>query len=287
MSAFIQNTPEWEEMRKDHIGGSDAPIIAGVSPWKTPYRLWQEKLDLIEQEEQTFVQAEGHRKEPIALEALEKETGLCLQPRVVFHPEISWMMASLDGVDIGGKVIAEIKCAGKKDHEEALNGQVPEKYIPQLQHAMEVCQVEQMIYFSYNEEKPVILEVYRDEKYIKKLLTLEKEFYACMQELKAPPLSDRDYISVETPERTELALKWMALKTSLNALEKEEKELRNALISTSCNRNSIGAGIKITRSLRKGSVDYAKIPELRGINLEQYRKKPMEVWTLTPCREKD
>jgi hypothetical protein len=31
------------------------------------------------------------------------------------------------------------------------------------------------------------------------------------------------------------------------------------------------------RSLRRGSIDYSRIPELRGVDLEPYRKKPVEV----------
>ena len=33
--------------RRTFIGGSDAPVILGVSKWKTPFRLWQEKVGLI------------------------------------------------------------------------------------------------------------------------------------------------------------------------------------------------------------------------------------------------
>lgn len=285
MSALIQNTAEWLENRKAHIGASDAPIIAGVSPWKTPYQLWQEKLDIIEKKEANFAQREGHRKEPLALEALEKETGLCLQPQVVFHPEIKWMMASLDAVDIGGKIIAEIKCPGIKDHEEALNGKVPEKYFPQLQHQMEVFKVSTMIYFSFHEGKGKILEVKRDERYIKNLINQEKEFFLCLQELKAPPMTDRDFLSVNSVERSKLALRWKEVTTLMNALEQEEKTLREALISTSKNQNSIGGGVRISRYLRKGSIDYGKIPQLKEVNLEVYRKSPIECWKITPEQE--
>jgi len=35
---------EDEMERKGFIGGSDAPIILGLSPWKSPYQLWLEKI---------------------------------------------------------------------------------------------------------------------------------------------------------------------------------------------------------------------------------------------------
>jgi putative phage-type endonuclease len=39
-----QGSPEWHALRRQGIGGSDAPIIAGLSPWKSRYELWLEKV---------------------------------------------------------------------------------------------------------------------------------------------------------------------------------------------------------------------------------------------------
>ncbi len=36
-------TPEQLEARKQGIGGSDAPVVAGLSPWKSPLTLYYEK----------------------------------------------------------------------------------------------------------------------------------------------------------------------------------------------------------------------------------------------------
>ncbi len=47
-SQLIQNTPEWHAFRRKRIGASDAPVIMGISPWKTPYQLWIEKTSGIE-----------------------------------------------------------------------------------------------------------------------------------------------------------------------------------------------------------------------------------------------
>src|SRR5271170_7079883 len=142
---LVQNTPEWEEMRKTKVGASDAPVIMEVSPYKTPYQLWQEKLSLATSK-QNYAMQRGHEMEPMARAAFEELTGLMVTPMVKFHPLHAWMMASLDGVDVSGQNIAEIKCAGKEDHEIALSGQIPEKYFPQLQHQLEVCQLEMAYY---------------------------------------------------------------------------------------------------------------------------------------------
>jgi len=42
-------------------------------------------------------------------------------------------------------------------------------------------------------------------------------------------------------------------------------------------RRTYGSGIEVLKSLRKGAVDYSRVPELRGVNLESFRKPPVEV----------
>jgi putative phage-type endonuclease len=278
MQPLMQNTAEWEEVRKDKIGASDAPIIMGVSPWKTPYGLWQKKLGLAAADQETFAQAEGKRKEPLARAALEQETGLLFAPSVRFHPTITWMMASLDAVDIENNFIAEIKCPGFEDHSAALQGKVPDKYFPQLQHQIEVAGVEFSYYFSFNGKQGALLKVYRDDDYIEKLVSKEKEFWECLQELQPPPLAERDYQKMESSEWLDLSCEWKNVHHQLKALEQKEEKLRKQLISLSGHRNAEGNGIKVTRSLRKGAIDYATIPQLQEIDLEQYRKRPVEIW---------
>jgi hypothetical protein len=39
-------------------------------------------------------------------------------------------------------------------------------------------------------------------------------------------------------------------------------------------------GLSLTRGERVGSVDYGKIPELKGVDLERYRKSPVKVLTI-------
>src|SRR5438445_8712067 len=58
----------------------------------------------------------GHALEETARLELEKITGHFFLPQVKFHNSISYMMASLDGIDPEGKYIAEIKCPNREDH---------------------------------------------------------------------------------------------------------------------------------------------------------------------------
>lgn len=276
-----QNTPEWLEMRKNYVGASDAPAIMGVSPWATPYQKWEEKLGLNDKEKNQWIKDKGHQLEEPARMAFEKMTGLLTDPDVKIHPSINYMMASIDGVDVEGKAIVEIKYTGKEDHNIAQAGKVPEKYFPQLQHQLEVCGLDMAYYFSFDGQTGVIVKVFRDEKYIKELLQKEKEFWECVQELKEPPLTERDYVKKTDKKSILLANSWKDIKRQLDELEMIEKGLRNQLIEKARSQNMIVNGVKVSRSLRKGAVDYKMIPDLQNIDLEPYRKKPVECWRVT------
>lgn len=279
MSALIQQTEEWLQVRKDKIGSSDAPVIMEVSPWKTPYQLWEEKL-LPKKQSKNRAMERGLVLEEKARERFSDMTGLLVGPDVIFHPKRSWMMASLDAIDVERKHIAEIKCPGSEDHELAKKGEVPVKYFPQIQHQLEVCELEMAHYFSFDGENGVLVKVYRDDKYIRKLVEKEEEFLECVYDLIAPKLTERDYVNKEDDIWNMAASEWLSISQELSSLEKREKELRDLLISMCQKQNSKGGGIKVSRFMRKGAVDYAKIPELQHVNLEQYRKAPVECWKI-------
>ena len=280
MSALIQNTPEWKAMRKENIGASDAPIIMGVSPYETAYGLWQRKLDLVPDRFQTKAMERGHDLEEKARLELEKMTGLLFRPQVKFHPNKYWMMASLDAIDVTETSIAEIKCPGPQDHNLALQGKIPDKYFPQLQHQLEVCQLEMGYYFSFDGEAGILIKIYRDDKYIKEMLEKEKEFYQCLQELTPPIMTNRDYVLKDDCQWKSDAFQWKSVTQKITELEKEEKRLRESLISQCQNQSSMGAGIKIMKATRKGNVDYSNIPELSVMNLDNYRKPSSEYWKI-------
>jgi putative phage-type endonuclease len=180
MSALVQGSEEWLEMRKKKIGASDAPIIMGVSPWKTPKALWEEKLSIRNSDIPSIAMLRGVEMEDEARLVFEEMTGIYVFKRVMQHPVYDWMIASLDGIDIEEKNIVEIKCPGKKDHAVALEGRVPDKYYPQLQHQLYVCNLPKIYYFSYNGTGGVVVEVMRNEEYQERLIKEELKFWDCI-----------------------------------------------------------------------------------------------------------
>lgn len=198
MSALTQQTPEWHLMRKSKIGASDAPVIMLSSPWKTPYQLlWEKTTESYS--ESTEAMKRGIQLEEPARQCFILKTGIEVTPDVRFHKEYSWMMASLDGISSDGKVIVEIKCPGKVDHSSAVRGQIPKKYIAQLQHQMCVCDVQSAYYFSFDGSDGVVLQLDRDEKYLEMMIDYEKEFWHCLQKFKSGEYTDKDLMTRKHP----------------------------------------------------------------------------------------
>lgn len=281
MSALIPNSPEWLAMRKEKIGASDAPVLMGMSPYDTPYTLWQKKLDLLPQTQMTWPMERGHNLEPLARAQISQQLGVDLAPQVKFHASIPWMMATLDGLSEDRQTLVEIKCPGEVDHQIALSGEIPEKYYPQIQHQLEVCELEKGYYFSFNGKAGVMIEFFRDDKYIKKLIEVEKEFVICLNNLEAPAFTDRDYQLQESHEWLALASQYTEMNSKLSRLEKDLKIIKERLVSMCNGQSSMGGGVKVAKCLRKGSVDYGKIPLLEGMNLEPFRKKTIEYWKVS------
>ena len=71
------------------------------------------------------------------------------------------------------------------------------------------------------------------------------------------------------------------LKEAQDNAKERQKELEASLIDMAGDRNALIWGRKLTKVERKGNVQYAKVPELKGVDLEPYRGKPSSFWKLT------
>ncbi len=276
---LTQGTPAWHTWRKNIIGGSDASAVMGCG-FMTANQLYLNKLGLWEPVT-TARMTRGHELEAQAREICSDMLGMSLKPMCVEHDKRSWQAASLDGIDDKHSVIVEIKTGGDAALERAKNGVIPDYHRCQIQHQLEVTGLDKCIYFFFDGKNGYPIDVYRDTKYITQLNEAEERFWNNLQDFVAPPLSGKDYETHESEVRLKLAQEWLEVNGSLSALEKREKELREALIADAGERNTIGGGIKILMSGRAGSVDYKAIPELKKVCLEDYRKPAVKFFRVT------
>ena len=286
---LIQNTAEWLQVRKNHVGASDAPIIMGTSRFKTPdgrYKtpllLWQEKLGLVSFDE-TEAMAYGKRMEEPARQAYEKMTGVLVTPEVIFHKDVAYSMASLDGLSMEKDMAVEIKNANAADHSVARQKRVPEHYLPQVQHQLDCLRsiygIDRMHYFSFHQGEGVVVDVRLDEDYIGQLREKEGAFWHCVEMFEEPELCDLDYREGDE-EWQHTASKLWEIEERVREDSKLAKAMKDKLKMLSDGLNSRCGELMFTCSTRKGLVDYGRIPELSGVDLDKYRKSPVLAWSL-------
>lgn len=188
---FVQGSEEWLEARRDGIGSSDAPVIAGERG--SIIDLWAVKTRKLEPETPDAELARlfewGHRLEPVIAEwyADQPEGGPVRRVnRMLVHPRVPYLFASLDrvGARKGERKIVEIKTnRWGWTGEEAIPGAVK----AQVQHQMHVTgyDVADVVVLTGGSEPRIITEP-RDDEYIRDLAFLEARFWHQVQTGQAP-----------------------------------------------------------------------------------------------------
>lgn len=142
LGEFAANTPEWHELRKSGLGGSDVAAVVGVSKWTSAYALWAKKSGLIPDD---FGDSEamewGRLLEPVIREkfAASHPTWTVVETEATFaSPKYPWLLANVDGLirwEDGSWGVLEIKTAAYED--DWVNG-VPLYYQTQVRHYLRV-----------------------------------------------------------------------------------------------------------------------------------------------------
>jgi len=278
-----QRSSEWFDLRKKHIGGSDVAPILGISPWKTALDVFNEKMSpYTEESPKNPWMQRGIDMEDEALRAFEAETGYLMSPKVMISDLTSFAMASFDGFEIDGKCAVEIKCGGQKSHLQAIHGEIPNQYIPQMQHQMYVAELDQIYYCSYRPEyhvNPIYIEIVkRDEAFIKNMIEKEREFYENHMLTGIPPENLKAIKTIDSDVWFNLSEEYKRLDRQEKEASKRKNEIKDYLVQIANSENAKGNGIILEKTERKGIIDYKKIPELKTIDLEKFRRPGISFW---------
>lgn len=174
---------DFHEFRSQGIGGSDAPIIEGLSPWTTPYELWEEKALGKVKDHDNYATRHGKALEGPTRERFEKLMGTFFVPDRVISASRPWIRANLDGVNFEKTDIVEIKNPlGPKDHELAKEGDISPKYYSQCQHIWTAAAeagwpLQNVWYFSHYKGDYVCIPIRQDHRYIIDLARKENLFW--------------------------------------------------------------------------------------------------------------
>lgn len=176
-----------KKLRKEYIGGSDMPIILGLSNFKTPYQLWLEKTGKLSQNEpETTYQYWGSTLEPIIRQEFIKRNNVeVTQPDTIEHPLFNFIRANVDGFIPSLNAVLEIKTTSAynaKEWGESGTDSIPLYYLVQVAHYCAVTNAD----YAYI---AVLIggSDYREYKYFRdfalelKLLDAAKVFWDCVQ----------------------------------------------------------------------------------------------------------
>ena len=273
-----QNTREWQQWRRAGIGSSDAPVVMGDSRFKTPRMLWSIKTGKAQEGRESPAARRGRQLEQSARSAYETQTGIQMEPMCLVHQRWDWMRASLDGFSFDGAVVLEIKCPwNTRDQVTVREGKIPVHHYAQLQHQLEVSEAREAHYWSFDGASGILVRVEPDREYIARLVEAEAGFWRRVLENCWPDETEDELDLSADPEWRVAARRYREAKTRLDQAALAEEAARQRLSSMASARRTWGGGVEVVKGARKGAVDYASIPELRQVDLERYRKPPVEV----------
>lgn len=283
-----QHSDEWYKMRKTMIGASDAPVIVGKSPYSTPSKLWRLKMGLDEQYVSDAMKS-GTELESEAVSYFHSLFNIGDYNPVVQSTEEEFMFASLDNARAHeGEIVEfrEIKCPQANTLRKVAEGEIPEYWIWQVQHQLAVTGLDHAVIWVYNAyledlERFYEFKIERDEDKIKEIVKKGKEFHQhLIDEIPIDPEKDPAVIR-EDKDWLEAVDAWKKAKKQLDDAKELEAITREGIIYLANDKSSAGGGVSVTKTERKGTVDYKKIPELKGVNLEEYRKPSYVSWRFT------
>lgn len=288
---------EWLRIRQDGIGGSDAAAVMGISKYKSPLRVYKEKIGLVhdDQSDNVFI------KKGKDLEALIRDQYVVPymyeKGYYVRHPEFMlqnsncpWLLANLDGiavpVDTLGKdythnIVIEIKWVSEYAESNWFGDDywgVPANYYAQVQHYMTVTGASKAIICALFDKDWSMhyFEIPYDIQFSLKMLGETERFYNHNLGRGIPPRItpslDKDEVLdallnpptkyVPSEEMTQKCASYTMYKEQIKELEKYAQTLHDDIIAMYCEGAVPTNGFRVYSSKRTRTViDTKKLEE--------------------------
>lgn len=179
----------WLAERRKGLGGSDISVVVMGErhPFTTPQQLWEDKMGLSTDNEETPAMRRGTVLEPIIAGIYSAETGRTLRRcnKILQHPEHYWMLGNIDrlitlpceGKSTNG--ILELKCPGRWAFDKIKREGVAEYYQWQLQHYLAVKGYEWGSFGIFNADlwELLYIDVDRNEEMIEEIIEKGRAFW--------------------------------------------------------------------------------------------------------------
>lgn len=238
MFGLQKQDPNVTEKREQYVGGSDVPVILGLSKYKTQYELAKEKAGIIKAEQisNPYIQF-GNRMEPVIREYINTMNSLKFTP-ATFLDSDDFIRSNVDGYDDENKIVLEIKTHGANPTEKVYEAQM------QLYFYQSGCNYGWLAMYrrpkdfdlEFDVANLQVKEIERDEAAIEKILDAIETFWIRVEYLKEKPdMTEKEYYSIGNDvdklvarvERFELQMMEFQEKTTI--LKEQQKEFREQL----------------------------------------------------------
>lgn len=271
-----QGTKEWQEERFKYCTASEVPVVLGKSPYQTKLQLFEQKYFKVIKNETSYIMEKGHEAEDDARVWLMKSRGLNLKPAVVVRTDCP-LLASLDGYDENADIILESKLVGAEALKAISEGVIPEAHNLQVQTQLVTAKKKNLLYFARDTKgNSAIVEIVPDNEMQDMIEKTASEFMSAVTSGNFPEPTEKDFVEVQD----ERFFRLRDIKETISGLESQFEDLKKSLVSTYDFPRIRCGNITMVKSLRKGNVNYSKIPELQGLDLEKYRGKASSVVTV-------
>lgn len=210
-----QREHDWLQERLKGIGGADAAAVMHLSPWTSPYALWQVKTGAKKPEDISgkWVVQRGHALEAALRDrfaAQHKADGWKVTDGTLHTLKSKarpYMLADLDGVIAAPNHktpgVLEIKTASRRDDWDDGKGgyQIPLYYLTQVTHYMAVTGWDWgYVYVAFALGDPVEIQFERDEDDINAVLAAENAFWSKVESKTPPEPTTAAEVREEVPE---------------------------------------------------------------------------------------
>lgn len=238
---MIMITDEQKAQRHLGIGGSDVPIIMGLSNFMTPVCLWLQKRGETAPESTESPQAYwGNILEDVVRQEFVKRHNVYVeQPGTVVNDAYPFMRGNIDGFILNENAVLEIKTANQfLSHEWGQDDVgIPKRYLVQLAYYCMITNASRgyiAVLIGGQDYREYIYE--RDEFLEADILIACEKFWACVQSGEQPPaqLADMKYLYkvqdsksiVCGVEQQQAVTKLLQLKAQAKQLEQQEDDAK-------------------------------------------------------------
>jgi putative phage-type endonuclease len=304
-----QRSEAWLAWRQSGITATESAVILGLSPYKSPWRLWCEKVGRAQPAELSAnplvrfgIEHEDEVRQLFELKHLDVVMPACGE-----FDEDPIFRASFDGLT-STKEPVEIKCPSETTisdvKQRGLESDACRLYRIQVQHQLMVSGAQHgwLVFFDRTTNDLIEFVIERDEDLIAEIRCKGREFFdRFVKKRKEPPKDPARDIYVPNGD-VEIA-RWNQFAADYAAAQQATEELQKQIEAYSAIKNRCQdeltemmgeflhadfAGVAITKRALRGTVNYRDFLQAKGIaesELEAFRGKGSESWLVRVTHE--